>query len=60
MEHLHQLDITNAFLHDHIFKEVCMDQPPSYIDPQFSQNACHLRHVFLWIQTNPLCLVPTL
>jgi hypothetical protein len=31
--HLHQLDITNAFLHDHIFKEVCMDQPPSYIDP---------------------------
>ena len=40
---LRQLDVKNAFLNGHITEQVCMEQPPRYIDPRFPNHVCLLK-----------------
>lgn len=39
---LHQLDVTNAFLHGILKEDIFMLQPQSFIDPQFPNHVCKL------------------
>ena len=50
---LHQLDVKNVFFHGHLSEEVYMEQPPCYIDPQFPQHVCRLKHALYGLKQAP-------
>ncbi|GKB98076.1 ribonuclease H-like domain-containing protein [Tanacetum coccineum] len=39
---IHQLDVKNDFLHDHLSETVYMHQPPGFVDPDRPDYVCHL------------------
>jgi hypothetical protein len=36
------MDVSNASLHGYLEEEVCMEQPPGFIDQQFPDYVCRL------------------
>ena len=41
--HIHQLDISNAFLHGDLQEIIYMDQPPGFQNTQFPHHVCQLK-----------------
>ncbi|GJU19947.1 ribonuclease H-like domain-containing protein [Tanacetum coccineum] len=39
---IHQLDVKNTFLHDHLSKTIYMHQPPGFVDPCYPDYVFHL------------------
>lgn len=41
--HIHQLNISNGFLHGDFHETLLMKQPPGFIDPRYPNHVCQLK-----------------
>ena len=50
--HIHQLDVSNVFLHGDLTKKLYMSQPPGFLNPQFSNFVYQLKKILVWFKTS--------
>jgi hypothetical protein len=48
-----QINIQNAFLHDHLYENVYMSQPPGYSHLQYPNHVCHLKKTLYGLKQAP-------
>ena len=53
--HLHQMDVSTAFLHGELAEEVYMRQPESYVDPGKEHLVCRLKRSIYSLKQSPRC-----
>ena len=53
--HLHQMDVSTAFLHGELAEEAYMRQPEGYIEPGKEHLVCRLKRSIYGLKQSPRC-----
>ncbi|CAH9095979.1 unnamed protein product [Cuscuta epithymum] len=48
-----QMDVTTAFLHGELDKQICMTQPEGFVDPKYPRHVCLLKKALYGLKQSP-------